>query len=120
MKKSDTIEFNGESHTLGEWCKKIGMSVNGVNDRFRRGWSVEEALSKPPNRIIVSKPPKKPRPDKNCKGCDHSMVVWMDDMGLYYACDYLNRVGKRRPCEYGEGCTVKLKKKRGKASASKL
>ena len=119
MRKADIIVLNGKAHTLGEWCEKLGMSVDGVKGRFRRGWSVKDALTTPPTYVTGEKLPEQPRPDRNCKTCTMSMQVWLDDMGVYYACDYLGRVGKRRPCEYGDGCTVKLKKKRGKTSEGK-
>ena len=119
MKKSDIIVLNGESHTLAERCERLGMSVNGVRDRFRRGLSVEEALTTPPTYITGEKPTKTPRPDANCKTCTRSTLVWLDDLGVYYACDYIGRVGKRRPCEYGDKCTVK-KRKRGRKREAKM
>lgn len=39
--------YNGESHTLREWCDILNMSFRAVDMRLQRGWSVEEALSRP-------------------------------------------------------------------------
>jgi hypothetical protein len=39
------IEFNGEKKTLTDWADDIGMSVTGLADRFKAGWSVEKALT---------------------------------------------------------------------------
>ena len=38
------IEFNGCSMTLDDWAKKIEISSHCLNERIRRGWSLERAL----------------------------------------------------------------------------
>ena len=47
------------------------------------------------------------RHDANCKDCKYSMIISWE--GTFYACDYMGMTGKRRPCEPGDGCTVKVK-----------
>lgn len=119
MKKSDIIAYNGEERTIAEWCVIKGMTVRTIEGRLERGWSVEDALSVPtqPN----GRPKRKNhRADTNCVTCIYSMQLTMLDGGIYYACDYLGKVGKCRPCEPGDKCTVKVKKKRGRASGEKL
>ena len=37
-----------------------------------------------------------------CEGC-----VYRTKLGFGYVCDYLCMTGQRRPCPFGEGCTVK-------------
>lgn len=38
------ISLNGESMTLGQWCRKLGIPKSTVMNRLSRGKSVEEAL----------------------------------------------------------------------------
>lgn len=41
------ITINGETKTLTEWCESIGINYRTVQDRRKRGWSIEEALFTP-------------------------------------------------------------------------
>lgn len=53
--KRDNIMFaiNGETKSLQLWCEQYGIHPNTVTSRIRRfGWSIEEALSKPPREKI--------------------------------------------------------------------
>lgn len=47
--------------------------------------------------------------DRACKGC-----IYLGTAGSFGCCDYIFKVGKRRPCPHGKGCTVKETMKRGK------
>lgn len=47
--------------------------------------------------------------DRACKGC-----IYLGSAGDLCSCDYIFKVGKRRPCPPGKGCTVKETKKRGR------
>lgn len=51
------IEFRGELKTLTEWASIMGLSFSCVDDRLRRGWSVEKALTTHsdfrPSRLLV-------------------------------------------------------------------
>ena len=51
------IEFHGERKTLTEWAALMGLSFTCVDDRLRRGWSVEKALTThsnfKPSRLLV-------------------------------------------------------------------
>lgn len=49
--------------------------------------------------------------EKSCKNCVFSYMV----CNQLYICDYFLKTNKRRPCPAGEGCTVKIKRKKGKA-----
>lgn len=37
----------GESKTISEWCERFGLWPSTVRKRIARGWSPEEALTKP-------------------------------------------------------------------------
>jgi len=39
------IEFNGESMIMTDWAKRIGISVQALNQRIRRGESLDRALT---------------------------------------------------------------------------
>lgn len=41
------LSFNGERLTVGDWAVKLGFSKNTINERIKRGWSLERALSQP-------------------------------------------------------------------------
>ena len=40
------IEFDGQSHTLAEWSDITGITVSTLWARLKRGWSVEDTLTK--------------------------------------------------------------------------
>lgn len=42
------IEFNGVSHTLGEWSDITGIKLATIWNRLKSGWSVEDALTRKP------------------------------------------------------------------------
>lgn len=39
------ISYNGITKTFTEWCKTIGISREGLKQRFSLGWSIEKALT---------------------------------------------------------------------------
>ena len=41
------IEFRGETKTMTDWCETFGFRTDTVWRRLKRGWSIEEALTKP-------------------------------------------------------------------------
>lgn len=41
------LSFNGETHNIEGWCKITGLPRHIVDNRLRRGWSVEKTLSTP-------------------------------------------------------------------------
>lgn len=42
------IEFQGETHTLGEWASITGIRLSTIWARLDSGWSVEKALTTKP------------------------------------------------------------------------
>ena len=119
MRKSDIIFCKGEALTIAEWSVKTGLSISTIKHRLGRGWSAEETLCEPSHPNGSTKH-KTQRADMNCVTCHYSMQLMLLDGGVHYACDYLGKVGKCRPCEYGDKCTVKVKRRRRKVSAEKL
>lgn len=43
------ITYQGQTHTLAEWSRLIGMSKKGLSWRLNNGWTVEDALSTKPD-----------------------------------------------------------------------
>lgn len=41
------IEYNGETHTPGEWEQITGISRGTIAGRYRDGWSVDDIFNKP-------------------------------------------------------------------------
>lgn len=42
---SKFITFNGETKTVTEWAKRVGLTRESLRDRLKTGWSVEQALT---------------------------------------------------------------------------
>lgn len=42
--------FRGESKTMSEWCRVVGLPMKTVHLRLKLGWSVERALTQPVHR----------------------------------------------------------------------
>lgn len=40
-----SVEYNGETHTLAEWAKALGIKYATLRKRLMGGWSVEEAFN---------------------------------------------------------------------------
>lgn len=41
------IEYNGETHTMKEWSRIIGMNYGTLQKRIKLGWTIEKALTEP-------------------------------------------------------------------------
>lgn len=42
------LTFNGETHSIADWSRKVGIDAKLIWNRLSRGKTVEEALTKPP------------------------------------------------------------------------
>jgi hypothetical protein len=50
------IEFNGEKRTITQWSKLLeNGKANTIRERLNRGWSIEDALTKPCKRKKIAK-----------------------------------------------------------------
>lgn len=48
--KSDgLLTFNGETLPIRDWAKRIGISPDAIRYRLRAGWSIERAITTPPD-----------------------------------------------------------------------
>jgi hypothetical protein len=39
------LEWNGERHTISEWARRLGICRTAINQRLKRGWTLQRALS---------------------------------------------------------------------------
>lgn len=46
-RKNRLLTHNGETHTVAEWAKIVGITKAALYHRLSRGWSVKEALTTP-------------------------------------------------------------------------
>ena len=46
-RRNHLVEMNGEIKSLSEWCEILSINYRTVQDRLKRGWSHEEALTEP-------------------------------------------------------------------------
>lgn len=47
QKTNKNLEYNGETMTMAEWARKLGISSSSLYGRLKRGWSIDKALSTP-------------------------------------------------------------------------
>lgn len=47
-----TVEYNGESHTVAEWAKILGIKYGTLHKRLEEGWSAEDAFHTPVKEVI--------------------------------------------------------------------
>lgn len=52
----ENLTYNGQSRTVTEWAVHLGWNNDTIIKRLRRGWSVEDTLSKP---LGTGRPPKR-------------------------------------------------------------
>jgi hypothetical protein len=45
--KPTIITFNGTTDSVSGWAKRLGVRVGALKSRIRRGWTVEDMLSRP-------------------------------------------------------------------------
>lgn len=42
------LTLNGQTHTISEWSRITGLKDSTIRERIKRGWTVEDALTKKP------------------------------------------------------------------------
>lgn len=42
------LEFNGKKQTMMQWARELGVGFRMIENRIKRGWSVEKTLTTPP------------------------------------------------------------------------
>lgn len=47
IRKNHRITYNGQTLTISQWAKKLGIKRGTLDARLRRGWPIEKALKTP-------------------------------------------------------------------------
>lgn len=55
--KSTPLTWRGETHSVSEWARKVGIGIYTLHQRFRYGWTVDRALSTPAQQYRRKKQP---------------------------------------------------------------
>lgn len=50
-RNSSRIEFRGETKSVTEWARQLGLGPKTIHYRLKHGWSIENALMAPPSRV---------------------------------------------------------------------
>lgn len=50
-RSTEYITHKGETLPVSEWSDRTGINVGAIKDRVRRGWKLDEALSRPVSRV---------------------------------------------------------------------
>lgn len=45
------IEFNGERKSMVEWSESTGINYSTINQRLRKGWSIQRTLTTPTQKV---------------------------------------------------------------------
>lgn len=54
--RHNPVEFRGQKKNAREWARELGLRPKTVEERLRRGWSVERALTERPTEGRSSRP----------------------------------------------------------------
>lgn len=120
--------WRGETHTLGEWSKIVGIPRGTLYSRLAKyQWEVERALTEPIRKnngrlVKVEKYIPKKRVEKKialctarCKRCYYGSCA-----ENYVYCMYTAEEGHRRGCPAGDKCTKFSSKKKKKPNTDGL
>jgi hypothetical protein len=73
-RKNVRVTFNGETKTVAQWARKIGLDSNALLYRIQAGWDVERALTEPAEpfeeRILTH------------NGKSQNMAQWAREIGI--------------------------------------
>lgn len=74
------ITAMGETHTIREWSRRVGINEATIATRLKSGWSVNRALSEPPRKMSKPFVPHDAPPAPRCDVDPDAwlMQVWND------------------------------------------
>lgn len=84
--RASHYEYNGKRQSLNDWAKETGIPVATLQDRIRRGWSFEDAIT---SAVIGSN-------SKQFKfqGRSKTLTEWANEYGLPYTVVYARLRGE--------------------------
>lgn len=44
---NNRVTFNGETHCVTEWARRLGVTREALRNRLSRGWSIDDAMTRP-------------------------------------------------------------------------
>jgi hypothetical protein len=74
---SRLIEFNGQIRTLKQWAEQTGIHWGTIVDRLNRGWTAEDALTKP-----IRQRPRGNGKLYTYKGQSKTLTDWANEIGV--------------------------------------
>lgn len=111
VKVFTVVKFNGESHTIKEWSKILGILPQTLTSRLNRGWSLERAFNESVDKKDICKT-LSPRKLITYKGKTLSINAWADRFGM----DVKALIGRlERGWSVEDAFTKQLKSEAGKA-----
>ena len=60
-RNGETLTCNGQTRTVTEWSKMIGLTTNTIRNRIKQGWTVEAALTEPAGYRAKAEPKPEPK-----------------------------------------------------------
>lgn len=69
-----SLTYNGETHTIYEWEKILGIEAHIIYSRLKNGWSIERALTTPSSKYV------KTITDSN--GITKTIKEWSEETGI--------------------------------------
>lgn len=52
----NAVKFRGETKGAREWAQIVGINQKTIEERLRRGWSPERALTEQPSAALAGRP----------------------------------------------------------------
>jgi hypothetical protein len=68
------VTYCGETKTLAQWAKYLGVTMHMIRNRIKRGWSIEKALTEPFQYHYIR--------SVTFEGKTQSVTQWADDYGI--------------------------------------
>lgn len=107
------LTFRGQSRTLAEWARHVGLSYGALRSRINRGWPLPLALDPAARRVERARHPRWPKPKRalHCAECARGFLTayvngrfcsercrkrYISRAYYHRHCDRINRRRRRR------------------------
>lgn len=82
------ITHNGETLVIEDWAKRVGITAPALSKRLRKGWPIEEALTRPPCKTRNERGPAKNETLFEIDGERKSIKAWARHYGVNHITVY--------------------------------